>query len=641
MRAAALAVLVAASLGLVVLGAEPTAVAAKRPSKPPKPVISKIDPRNGPTTGGTVVTIKGKHLKTTKKVLFGKAKATRLKVTSDKKLIVTAPPHAAGAVDVTVKSRGGRSAKSAAARFTYALEKPQVTAVAPNTGPDTGGTRVTVTGTGFAGVTQVSFGGVPGTGLTISSPTQLSVTSPETSAGLIHVNVTNPAGTSPSKSGDIFRFTNVPRSIVAPLPPGAAADPDTRLAEVVCPSGGGCVAVGSYLRGSGPASTRHPLIEQRTGTTTWAAAEPGLPGDADPAHSNAALFDLSCASATFCAAVGSYQRSDTLYYPLVETWNGSTWTPHGVDLPLGSNGASDIPISAIDCPTATACQGVGHDFAGVAHQILVLTFDGATWSVDVVTPPAGLVPDLAALSCPTATYCLAVGRSDNGALGQVPVVATLSGASWTVAEAAHVGDENAVPDGYLEDVSCTEVSTCTAVGIYQTTAPAYLGLVLQVQPSATTALAVAGPAGSGADPKVDAHSVTCLSGLQCSAVGSYGDPGDDHALTVALSSIGAAGSEAPLPAGGTPPAALSDVACVAVNACVAVGGHAMGGVTQVPLLESLSGTGWTARTAPTPPGWLDGSLDAVATDGPTGVGVGHWSDGTNTQGLITVDIPLG
>ena len=192
-RAAALAVLVGTSLGLVVVASDPVAVAAKRP---PKPVVTKVDPRNGPTTGGTVVTIKGKHLATAKKVLFGKAKGKSIKVKSDRKITVVAPPHAEGVVDVVVKTKGGASAKGSTAKFTYAAEKPQVTSVAPATGPDTGGTRVTVTGTGFSGVTAVTFGGTPGTAVAVSSPTQLSVTSPAHAPGLVHISVTNGAGRS-------------------------------------------------------------------------------------------------------------------------------------------------------------------------------------------------------------------------------------------------------------------------------------------------------------------------------------------------------------------------------------------------------------------------------------------------------------
>ena len=80
LRAAALALTVGASLTVVAA----TAPAEAAP-KPPKPVVSKVSPKSGPATGGTKVTIKGKHLSTTTKVFFGGKKA-RFKVVSDKKI---------------------------------------------------------------------------------------------------------------------------------------------------------------------------------------------------------------------------------------------------------------------------------------------------------------------------------------------------------------------------------------------------------------------------------------------------------------------------------------------------------------------------------------------------------------------------
>jgi alpha-tubulin suppressor-like RCC1 family protein len=56
---------------------------------------------------------------------------------------------------------------------------PTVTAVSPALGPWSGGATATVTGTGFvAGSTSVSFGGLAGTGVSVTSPTTLTVTVP-------------------------------------------------------------------------------------------------------------------------------------------------------------------------------------------------------------------------------------------------------------------------------------------------------------------------------------------------------------------------------------------------------------------------------------------------------------------------------
>jgi hypothetical protein len=65
-----------------------------------------------------------------------------------------------------------------------------------------------VSGSGFTGVTGVSFGpGNPGTGVLVSpGGGQLIVTSPAGS-GTVDVTVTTPLGTSPAVTGDQFSYT--------------------------------------------------------------------------------------------------------------------------------------------------------------------------------------------------------------------------------------------------------------------------------------------------------------------------------------------------------------------------------------------------------------------------------------------------
>jgi pSer/pThr/pTyr-binding forkhead associated (FHA) protein len=75
-----------------------------------------------------------------------------------------------------------------------------------------GKTTVTVTGTGFTGVTAVNFGSTPGTDVTPTTgetDTSLTVITPAASAaGTVDVTVTTPAGTSPIVPAD--RFTYLP-----------------------------------------------------------------------------------------------------------------------------------------------------------------------------------------------------------------------------------------------------------------------------------------------------------------------------------------------------------------------------------------------------------------------------------------------
>jgi hypothetical protein len=90
-----------------------------------------------------------------------------------------------------------------------AASLPTVYSVAPNYGPPTGGTAVTVSGTGFAGVTAVDFGAVAASAVTVVSTTQITVTSPAEVAGTADVTVIAAGGTSTTNAGDQFTFTNL------------------------------------------------------------------------------------------------------------------------------------------------------------------------------------------------------------------------------------------------------------------------------------------------------------------------------------------------------------------------------------------------------------------------------------------------
>ncbi len=83
---------------------------------------------------------------------------------------------------------------------------PAVTGISPSSGPATGGTSVTITGTGFVGVSSVKFGSTS-VRFTEVSPTQILVNSPPGVGGMIvDVTVTNAIGTSPVSAADQFTF---------------------------------------------------------------------------------------------------------------------------------------------------------------------------------------------------------------------------------------------------------------------------------------------------------------------------------------------------------------------------------------------------------------------------------------------------
>jgi hypothetical protein len=86
---------------------------------------------------------------------------------------------------------------------------PTVTNVNPNTGPTSGGTSVTITGTNFFGVTAVRFGSNAAGSFTVNSATQITATSPA-GIGAVDVTVTTLGGTSAIGSADQFTYPAAP-----------------------------------------------------------------------------------------------------------------------------------------------------------------------------------------------------------------------------------------------------------------------------------------------------------------------------------------------------------------------------------------------------------------------------------------------
>ncbi len=83
---------------------------------------------------------------------------------------------------------------------------PEVTSVSPVSGPAGGGTVVTITGTGFSttpGATGVSFGASAATGVSCSTTTTCTVTSPAGS-GVVHITATVDGRVSTTSSADQF-----------------------------------------------------------------------------------------------------------------------------------------------------------------------------------------------------------------------------------------------------------------------------------------------------------------------------------------------------------------------------------------------------------------------------------------------------
>jgi len=86
---------------------------------------------------------------------------------------------------------------------------PVVTGVSPDSGNDTGGTTVTITGTALTDASAVTFGSANATDVQVVSDTQITATTPPGS-GTVDVTVTTPAGisqTGPPKARYTYEFS--------------------------------------------------------------------------------------------------------------------------------------------------------------------------------------------------------------------------------------------------------------------------------------------------------------------------------------------------------------------------------------------------------------------------------------------------
>ncbi|HEX4793731.1 MAG TPA: IPT/TIG domain-containing protein, partial [Humisphaera sp.] len=208
------------------------------------PIIGSVSPTSGGTPGGTTVTINGVNLTGTTAVSFGGTPGTNITNVSDSQITVTAPSHAAAQVDVLVTNGSGSSSATAFDKYTFTNVAPTVTNVSPTSGPDSGGTPVTITGTSFSSATGVTFGGVAATSFTINSDTSISAVAPAgTNGSTVDVVVTNGIGPSAAVPADHFSYTLTTIAAAEALPSGSVVTLDNNpvITKILTVGGGNVV----------------------------------------------------------------------------------------------------------------------------------------------------------------------------------------------------------------------------------------------------------------------------------------------------------------------------------------------------------------------------------------------------------------
>ncbi len=327
------------------------------------------------------------------------------------------------------------------------------------------------------------------------------------------------------------------------------------LFGTTCATSTFCVAVGFE-----DTTSTVPLIEQWNGVGWSIVSNIPVPTGTDDNSLNA----VSCAGPNFCVAVG-----DSNGVPLAEHWNGSTWSVVATVNPVGSTGAA---LFSVSCLSATSCMAVGEDRPGGIDAPLSESWNGTSWSVVANPGLAGSTSaSFSGVSCVTPTWCMAAGSNQTGG-ATLNLAETWNGTTWTV---------QTTPDPALATVagfaavSCAGASYCVAVGDFETaTSPDRT--MIEVWNGSTWSLATT-PNSSATLPN-ELAGVACVSATSCTAVGRTGNV---NFTPLALSWNGVTWSLATTPGLGSSTASeLNNTACLTDWACIAVGDSTLSGISQ-------------------------------------------------------------
>lgn len=286
---------------------------------------------------------------------------------------------------VATASLVGTTASSAATANGHAL--PVVTSISPSSGPGSGGTVVTINGTGLNGVTRVDFVGSTvrkGTNVKDISSHEVQVTSPtgDPNDDPYDVEVTNANGTSAANPGDQFTFTADPT-------PGSikvkASNLSIQKADTLTIKGTGWTPglLVIITICNADASNVSPLVQLKDFDFTPNACEPiTLSTGPGGSFSHIKLSGPTAGDFTWTGTVIPGQLDPTVGSPLAECPQDQTQATQGVNCIVGvaelvglsaDGNTADAPV--FFAPPALGSSDVWQSGLGTSAQYNVDLFD--------------------------------------------------------------------------------------------------------------------------------------------------------------------------------------------------------------------------------------------------------------------------
>ena len=377
-------------------------------------------------------------------------------------------------------------------------------------------------------------------------------------------------------------------------------DPNTSVNDLLlgstCANAQECWAVGAVIANGGGEGlgAAAGLFEEWDGSS-WQV----IPGSPAPPGLDDAVLAVTCVSGSDCWAVGTALggQQNNPVSTLIEHWNGSGWSAVASPTPGGVAGAL---LSAVNCPSASACWAVGLTTAADGEGLTAITeqWNGSTWSLVPSAPSGQTYDQFNGVDCTSASNCWAVGSA--GATQQDPrflpvypaapglqgLIEHWNGSAWTVVP----GYQAPAPEGtYLTSTTCLSSTDCWAAGTTSdSSGNADTTLIERWNGSSWSAAPSADPSGQTANT---ISGVTCLDASSCWAVGASGTAnvagasGSFQPKAFVEAWNGGSWTVEPTP-NVTFESLLGSVACVRSVSCWAVGG-AMTASGQNGVLQTL------------------------------------------------------
>jgi hypothetical protein len=339
-------------------------------------------------------------------------------------------------------------------------------------------------------------------------------------------------------------------------------------------------------------------LAERWNGTAWASQKTPSPGGAEFSQ----LFAVSCTSASACTATGYYYNGANTARTLAERWNGTAWAIQPTPSP---GGAQTSELDAVSCASAWSCMAVGDHYASSAQGTLVERWNGTAWAIQKAPSPGGVFGSyLDGVSCTSASACTAVGYYYNGGVSPLALAERWNGTAWAIQPTPTPGSV------VLEAVSCTSASSCTATGF--TTNNSTLTQLTLVERWNGKAWAIQKSPSPGGGENSELVGVSCTSASACTAAG-FQFTSAFSGGTLAERWNGKAWAIQPTASpGGAETPELQAVSCTSASACTATGVYDTSGDTPVMMAERWNGTAWAIQPTPSPGGALGSGLVGVS-----------------------------